>query len=62
LDIGVTSFHDIHDWALKNLRINPVFLLFIQDNDLHKRSIPGFQDILKLTQHDNSTEEVIGEI
>jgi len=35
LDIGVTSFFDIHEWALKNLKVNP-------DADLHKRSIPGF--------------------
>ena len=24
LDIGVTSFFDIHEWALKNLKVNPV--------------------------------------
>jgi hypothetical protein len=24
LDISVSSFHDIHDWALKRLTIDPV--------------------------------------
>jgi len=42
LDISVSSFHDIHDWALKRLTIDP-------DRDLHTRSIPGFSEILKLT-------------
>jgi len=42
LDIGVTSFFDIHEWALKNLRINPVNIYLNKDGDLHKRSIPGF--------------------
>lgn len=41
-NITVGSFHDIHDWALKRLTVDP-------DRDLHKRAIPHLKDILKLT-------------